>query len=247
MTLNYTQKLLAGTLALVLIAGLTTPAFAQNPNENSWSEVNDAGPLPDSSQKTVGSGPLTSILGSVSTFNDVDMYCISITDPNTFEAQTGDKGAANFDTILSLFNSTGGGVYLNDDFPGFDYSNLDSTSEWAPTVPGKYLLAISSFDNQPFNSVLSMLGPFDGLTDTWQLLATVDSWDDAGDDSGEYDIALAGVEFCAEDVVAGELLPLDSTALFLAGIQSMTVWMIPSIVGLAGVGIYLVKYRANKE
>jgi len=46
--------------------------------------------------------------------------------------------------------------------------------------------------------------------------------------------------------VAGKLLPLDSTALFLAGIQSMTVWMIPTVLGLAGVGVYLVKYRANR-
>jgi len=45
--------------------------------------------------------------------------------------------------------------------------------------------------------------------------------------------------------VAGELLPLDSTALFLAGIQSMTVWMIPTILGLAGVGVYLVKFRKH--
>ena len=48
-----------------------------------------------------------------------------------------------------------------------------------------------------------------------------------------------------ETRVAGELLPLDSTALFLAGIQSMTVWMIPAIAGLAGVGVYLVKFRKH--
>jgi len=43
--------------------------------------------------------------------------------------------------------------------------------------------------------------------------------------------------------VAGELLPLDNSSLFLAGIQSMTVWMIPTILGLAGAGVYLVKFR----
>ena len=46
-----------------------------------------------------------------------------------------------------------------------------------------------------------------------------------------------------EPQIAGELLPLDSTALFLAGIQSMTVWMVPTILGLAGAGVYLVKFR----
>jgi len=47
--------------------------------------------------------------------------------------------------------------------------------------------------------------------------------------------------------VAGELLPTDFTVLFLAGIQSMSVWMIPTVLGLAGAGIYLVKFRANRD
>jgi len=57
--------------------------------------------------------------------------------------------------------------------------------------------------------------------------------------------AIDTLMFSLEDCgpIAGELLPLDSTALFLAGIQSMTVWMIPTVLGLAGVGVYLVKFR----
>jgi len=43
--------------------------------------------------------------------------------------------------------------------------------------------------------------------------------------------------------VAGEIIPIDNSALFLAGIQSMTAWMIPAVVGLAGAGVYLVKFR----
>jgi len=46
--------------------------------------------------------------------------------------------------------------------------------------------------------------------------------------------------------VAGELLPLDTSALMIAGLTSMTVWMVPAIAGLAGVGVYLVKFRANR-
>jgi len=45
--------------------------------------------------------------------------------------------------------------------------------------------------------------------------------------------------------VAGELLSLDSSALMIAGLTSMSVWMVPAIAGLAGVGVYLVKYRAR--
>jgi len=46
--------------------------------------------------------------------------------------------------------------------------------------------------------------------------------------------------------VAGELLPLDNTALVIAGLSSM-IWMVPVVAGLAGAGIYLVKFRANRD
>ena len=57
------------------------------------------------------------------------------------------------------------------------------------------------------------------------------------------DVTIWTASFGEPTQVAGELLPLDSTALFLAGVQSMTVWMIPAVVGLAGAGVYLVKFR----
>jgi len=47
------------------------------------------------------------------------------------------------------------------------------------------------------------------------------------------------------ECVAGELLSLDSTALLIGGLSSMSVFMIPAVAGLAGAGIYLVKFRAR--
>jgi len=47
--------------------------------------------------------------------------------------------------------------------------------------------------------------------------------------------------------VAGELLPIDSSALMIAGLTSSAVWMIPTVLGLAGAGVYLVKFRANRD
>jgi hypothetical protein len=46
-------------------------------------------------------------------------------------------------------------------------------------------------------------------------------------------------------VVGGEFLSIDNTALMLAGIQSLSVWMIPTLAGIAGAGFYLVKLRRN--
>jgi len=50
-----------------------------------------------------------------------------------------------------------------------------------------------------------------------------------------------------EILVAGELLSVDNSALVIAGLTSMSVWMIPTVLGLAGAGIYLVKFRANRD
>ena len=61
------------------------------------------------------------------------------------------------------------------------------------------------------------------------------------------DVCIEG--FCepapSTDQVAGELLPLDSSALMIAGLTSSAVWMVPAVAGLAGAGVYLVKYRAR--
>ena len=48
-----------------------------------------------------------------------------------------------------------------------------------------------------------------------------------------------------ETPVAGELLPLNTSALMIAGLTSMSVFMIPAVAGLAGVGVYLVKFRKH--
>lgn len=47
-----------------------------------------------------------------------------------------------------------------------------------------------------------------------------------------------------ETPVGGELISMDNTALFLAGIQSSAVWLIPTIAAVAGTGLYLVKAKA---
>ena len=45
--------------------------------------------------------------------------------------------------------------------------------------------------------------------------------------------------------VAGELLPIMSSALVIAGVSTIAIWMIPTVLGLAGAGVYLVKFRKH--
>jgi len=47
--------------------------------------------------------------------------------------------------------------------------------------------------------------------------------------------------------VGGEFLPIDSTALLLAGLQTSAIWILPAVAGLAGTGYYLIRFRSKQE
>jgi len=52
--------------------------------------------------------------------------------------------------------------------------------------------------------------------------------------------------FLAADVpVGGKIIPIDSTSLLLAGIQSSAVWMLPALAGVAGGAIIYIKKKRN--
>ena len=51
---------------------------------------------------------------------------------------------------------------------------------------------------------------------------------------------------CSADV-GGEFLSMDTTALFVAGMQSSVMWMIPMLAGAAGVGTLYIRTRMNKD
>jgi len=50
-------------------------------------------------------------------------------------------------------------------------------------------------------------------------------------------------------VVGGEGIPIDTTALLIAGVQSSTMWMIPvlAFIGIAGLVIFKIKSKANQS
>ncbi len=52
---------------------------------------------------------------------------------------------------------------------------------------------------------------------------------------------------CPSEIVGGELLPIDSTALMLAGLQTSAIWMLPVLAGVAGsaFGVLYIKSRRN--
>lgn len=50
-----------------------------------------------------------------------------------------------------------------------------------------------------------------------------------------------------EAVVGGEFLPIDTTALMLAGLQTSAIWVLPVLAGAVGVGSFYIKSRMSKE
>ena len=71
-----------------------------------------------------------------------------------------------------------------------------------------------------------------------------------GDGSGT---AQAVIDFIGNEAdcttvgpVAGDLLPIDATSLFVAGLAGSLTWLAPVAVGIAGAGIYIAKTRMNK-
>jgi len=79
-----------------------------------------------------------------------------------------------------------------------------------------------------------------GEEDNWLITAN--------DGTGVYNAALLNFALACEGVaVGGEFLPIDSTALLLAGFQTSAIWMLPALAGIAGAGAYFVRARMNRE
>ena len=71
-----------------------------------------------------------------------------------------------------------------------------------------------------------------------------------GDGTRGFDFAFDNFAFGGkgcEIVVGGELLPIDSTALILAGLQTSAIWMLPVLAGVAGsaFAVLYIKSRRN--
>jgi len=259
------NRLLAGTLGLVLITGLVSPAFAASVESDilgistgdpfvpsvapDHTEVGDAGSLPATAQIPGGSGPLNSIEGSLGSSDQEDVYEICITDHNAFSA----AGAAQFDPQLFLFAQNGLGVYSNDDKDAADGSSfLPSGDPNSPAADGIYYLGITAFDNEPIN-VNGLIFPTQQFFPGSSVISgptgpggasAVSGWQfqfGSQPSVGLYTIDLTGVASTAAACtpVGGELIPIDSTSLLLAGAQSFS-WMIPVVLSGIGIGLFVV-------
>jgi len=281
MTFNI-QKFLAGTIALVLVMGMTSPAFAittetgvdilPGSGEPTVRVTNQActelNVFDDRTEfdAAVGSTTLedftptfhfpisTGILNSDTNIPAIDLFPGDIQSGVTYSMPI---GTGNFFNIDALGGFTGGfldglrdpefePVTITFDSPvaafGFDTNRLMGLS-FDITIQ---LTSGDIIQNHPVIPSLDL--EFFGFQSDQQNIESVII---QGDGASGFDYALDnfafGGEGCVAQAVAGELLPLDSTSLLIGGLTSMSLWMIPTVLGLAGAGIYLVKFRANRD
>jgi len=228
MTFN-TQKFLAGTIALVLVMGMTSPAFAEDgildtPYDGPI-EVADA-VEPDGTWYEFG-------------MVDGDLRGCQPADPAGFVCAPG---------VDSVFASAPPWTFDC----GFAECWLTVTDAFAVD---------QQFEVLDFGASIGTTSvPAGGSCGNDPEVCFLDPDVSSGEfllGSGTHELTFAhvfvpasGAAFFKIEIhstVAGELLPLDNTALLIGGLTSMSLWMIPTILGLAGAGLYLVKFRANRD
>jgi hypothetical protein len=298
--MTFNTKLLAGALALVLVAGMTSPAFAQSttsvefiPQAQNFIEVapNANGPLTIGIYPSLGGNTQAVLTGAGHTvINPVDL-----TSPVTVDVLYIQRSAANIGgvelTNVQNFISNGGTVltefsatdlWFNGKFASFSgtltdnfffacdscpVTVVDTTSPlsiglpatWNSGDPIQFFQVYSGLDTS-IKVAVEVQGtnegdlPVVGCADVGEGTAVMffnDFQDFFGSETPEEEQLLLNavqVQSCTVDTqVAGELLPLDSTALLIGGLSSMSVFMIPAVAGLVGAAVYLVKYRANRD
>lgn len=207
----------ASRLALpVAIAALALSLPAQ------WTEVGDAGQLPNSAQVIpyVSPGTLPSISGNLA-FADVDMYLIEITDPASFLAST--IGGSTVDTVLWLFSTDGRGVTCNDD-TSVPQSRITGT--YVPHA-GLYYLAISRSLRRPTAGgewlwVSTGVGEY--RPDGPSAFEAVATWGGNSQSGGAYTITLTGCRRPHKELVVPDFAHLSTSAVQTGNSASSTNW-----------------------
>ncbi|MDH3278508.1 MAG: hypothetical protein OEM21_10470 [Nitrosopumilus sp.] len=214
MTFNKTQKLLAGALAFALVAGLTSPAFAQTPGL-AVDTVDADNYNPVAASVAVGFDvPIPMVC------NDIFVNCEVVDGDEFLEFDCG--AGSCWMTVEDQF-------LVGDFFEVFDGGKSLGLTPEVEVFGDTYSVADFCFSSGEHVATIQDQTDAAGIPAGFQVTITLHETDD-----------------CPKPV-AGELLSLDSSALVIGGLASSAVWIIPTIAGIAGAGVYLVKLRTNRD
>ena len=226
------NRLLAGAFALVLISGLGMSQAFANPLSGAPGAPSPSVATPQGSVVINFDGLTQGSVGTVFphggvTFSTtgIDMLVIPTsisTPPNGFGAHAVVIGDFNGDIIVDLPSNTCANdfeVFMFD--PPFQAQAFGISGNLLTTIVGSSFAQTLSFAGFPVHSVV-MTGTFYGIDDI-----------------------TFSPETCV--VVGGELLPIDSTALLLAGAQTNAVWIISAlaVIGSVAFGALYITTRRN--
>lgn len=271
MTFYNNQKFLAGTLALVLVAGFTSPAFAQTFPGLAVDVVSSANTIIDNTTPGKYNSAIGTTLDLTNPYLATHLFPgpnVSTGDPTIAPAPEPDLSTAS--GALGNWLGDPGNLNVNWVGPQAIPSTWAVNSETAIVyqIDVESCLTNLELDIGVDNGVFVWMNgvyldgelhpggvgsnePSINLPDQGpgthylQILR-----EDHGVDTG-FSILVTGdeTEECLPDgePVAGELLSLDTSSLVIGGLVSSAVWMIPAVAGIAGAGIYLVKLRTNRD
>ena len=227
------QKLFVTAAALLALGFAASSAQAQT-----WTKTGNPGNLPSTAQITLGTGSLDTIIGSLTTTSTAstasrpDLFQIYITGASAFSATTISFDTTIYDTQLFLFDSTGAGVYANDDTT--DFAKGATLNPTGLLTPGLYFLGVSSYGAIPRSGTGAAFDmfpntfddttgdvSFTGLkTPTAAGANSLTNWSLSGADveTGTYSISLTGTTYAAPVPEASTLISFGVPALLVLAV-----------------------------
>ena len=206
---------------------------------------------PEPADVTPRAGSVTATITGIGGGDDVDFYQFSFCNEETSLIADLDNNPLSFDPILSLFNSDGTLIAEDDDtFPidAGSVSSLDSFIGQITLAPGTYYVAVSQFSNFA-NALCVSSSPLDiGGAEFSGCDFGDSSFREVGADIGlPYNLHLSLQGGDLSCLVGGEFLPIDSTALILAGAQTNAVWLMSALAVIGSVAFSALYITSKKN
>ncbi len=186
---------------------------------------------------------------------DVDFYRFSTLGFGSNILMLDADAPRTFDGMIALYDSSFTLIAFDED-SGFDPDNDGSNMPFVGKIliaPGTYYVAYTNFPNfpTPFFSSCSFVS--DLTRPSFDTGGAIYSACTAGDatfgssstgGSSEYLLHISlyhGGRTLSN--IGGEIIPIDTTALLLAGVQSISMWMIPVVAAGIGISVFVIKRR----